>query len=99
MDLSTYKFPDVTKIDLAFPTFNAPRELLEEADKRDLKKGREKFNQLFYYGGEIKLKPYVKGTWKENAYLFARALMASFEPKHEHKEAVCALIFEECLEL
>ena len=39
MDLSTYKFPEVTKVDLAFPTFNTPKELVEEAKKRNPKKG------------------------------------------------------------
>ena len=31
MDLSTYKFPDVTEIDLVFPTVNTTIELVEEA--------------------------------------------------------------------
>ena len=39
----------------------------------------------------------VEGTWKQNAFLYARSLMGSFVPKHEHKELVCAMIFEECL--
>jgi len=99
MDLSTYKFPEVSKIDLAFSTFNTPKELVEEAEKRTLTKGRKKFNELFFSGGEIQLKEDVKGTWKENAFMYARALMSSFAPKHENKEAVCAMIFEECLVL
>ena len=33
MDLSTYKFPEVTKVDLAFPTFNTPKELVAEAEE------------------------------------------------------------------
>jgi hypothetical protein len=97
MDLSTYQFPEVTKADLVFPTFNTPKVLVEEAEKRNPQKGIEKFNQLFYNGGEIKLKADVEGTWKQNAFLYARSLMGSFVPKHEHKELVCAMIFEECL--
>jgi hypothetical protein len=99
MELSTYNFPKVTKVDLAFPTFNTPKELVEEAEKRNPRKGMRKFSELFFYGGEIKLKDDVKGTWKENAYMYARALMGSFSPKHEHKELVVGMIFEECLEL
>lgn len=38
MDLSTYKFPEVTKADLAFPTFNTPKELVAEAKKETHKK-------------------------------------------------------------
>ncbi len=97
MDLSTYKFPEVTKLDLVFPTFNTPKELVEEAEKRNPKKGMEKFRELFFSGGEIELKKDVEGTWKKNAYMYARALMGSWSPKHEHKELVVGMIFEECL--
>ena len=99
MDLSTYKFPEVTKADLAFPTFNTTKELVAEAEKRNPEKGMRKFAELFYKGGSIELKPDVKGTWKENAYMYARALMGSWKPKHEHKELVVGMIFEECLVL
>lgn len=97
MDLSIYKWPEINKIDFAFPIFDAPKELIEEAEKRNPQKGMKKFSELFFSGGKIELKEDVKGTWKENAYLYARALMGSFAPKHEHKELVVGMIFEECL--
>lgn len=93
MNLSEYNWH------MAFPTYDVPKELVEEAEKRNLEKGRRKFAQLFFSGGNIELKDDVKGTWKESAFIYARALMGSFAPKHEHKEAVCAMIFEECLVL
>lgn len=99
MDLSTYPFPKVTEVDLAFPTFDTPKDLLEEAVNRKPKKGMQKFSELFYRGGKIELKDDVVGTWKENAFLYARALMGSFAPKHENKELVVGMIFEECLVL
>jgi hypothetical protein len=99
MDLSTYEFPEVTEVDLAFPTFNTPKELVLEAEKRNPIKGMKKFSELFFSGGEIKLKKDVQGTWKEKAYLYARALMGSWSPKHEHKQLVVGMILEECLEL
>ena len=99
MDLSTYKFPEVSKVDLAFSTFNTIPELLEEANKRNLAKGRKKFNELFFNGGKVEFQKDFEGSWKENAFLYARSLMGSFSPKHEDKEAVCAMIFEECLVL
>ena len=99
MDLSTYKFPEVKEVDLAFPTFDTIEELLEEAKKRNPKKGMKKFSDLFFLGGEITLQEDVKGTWKENAYVYARALMGSWSPKHQHKELVVGMIFEECLVL
>lgn len=99
MDLSTYKFPDVTKVDLVFPTFNTTKELVEEAKKRNPQKGMKKFSELFYSGGKIELQKDVEGTWKQDAYLYARALMGSWAPKHEDKELVVGMIFEECLVL
>jgi len=99
MDLSTYKFPKVTNVDLAFPTFDTSKELVEEAKKRNPKKGMKKFSDLFYNGGKIELQNDVKGTWKEEAYYYARALMGSWTPKHELKELVVGMIFEECLVL
>ena len=99
MDLSTYKFPDVTGLDMAFSTFNTTKELVEEAEKRNPEKGMKKFSELFYSGGKFELKKDVEGTWKENAFLYARALMSSWSPKHEHKELVVGMIFEECLVL
>jgi hypothetical protein len=97
MDLSNYPFPKVTDVDIAFCTFNTPKELLEEAEKRQPRMGMKKFCELFYHGGKVELKEDVPGTWKENAFLYARALMGSFAPKHEHKELVVGMIFEECL--
>ena len=99
MDLSVYNFPKVSKFDMAFPTFNTPKELLEEATKRNPTQGIKKFNELFYSGGKVKFKEDFNGSWKENAWIYARALMGSFEPKHEHKELVVGMILEECLEL
>lgn len=99
MDLSNYKFPEVTDADLAFSTFNTPKELVAEAERRNPRKGMDKFSELFYTGGKIELQSDVKGTWKEKAYWYARALMRSWEPKHEHKELVVGMIFEEVLVL
>lgn len=97
MDLSTYKWPKVTQVDLVFPTFDTTKELVEEAEKRNPQKGIKKFNELFYKGGKIELKEYVAGTWKHDALMYARALIGSFAPKHEHKKLVVGMIFEECL--
>lgn len=95
MDLSKFNFPKVENV--AFSILDTIPELLEEAKKRNPKKGIEKFNEIFYSGGKIYFKEDVEGTWKENAFLYAKALMKSWSPKHEHKEIVVGMIFEECL--
>lgn len=99
MDLSTYNFPEIKGIDFAFSTKDTTPELVEEAKKRNPQKGIEKFNQIFYTGGEIMLKDDVNGTWKEKAIRYAIALMRSYTPNHNDKEIVCAMLFEECLVL
>lgn len=97
MDLSKFKFPEISQLDMAFSTLETNKELLTEAMKRDVSKGENKFNQLFYNGGNLLVQDDYAGSWKENALRYAIALMRSFNPKHEHKTAVCAMIFQECL--
>ncbi len=99
MKLETFNFPVVTGVDIAFSTFNTIPELLEEAKKRSPKKGMQKFSELFFSGGKIELQKDVKGTWKNNAFLYAKALMSSWGPKHQDKELVVGMIFEETLVL
>lgn len=97
-ELKDFPFPKITAVDLAFPTFDTHPELLRMALNEDVTKGVEKFNQLFFKGGEIKLQPdVVEGSWKWDAWLYAKAFMRSWSPKHEHKTIICGLIFQECL--
>lgn len=96
MDLSKFNFKELCENNFSV---NTTPELVAEAQSRNISKGKEKFNQLFFSGGELKLQDDVKGTWKEDAYLYARKLMSSFAPKHENKQDVCAMIFEETLKL
>jgi len=99
MDLSKYKFPDVTKADFALSTIDTDKVLLAEAKERNPRKGIAKFNEIFYSGGKIEFQKDVEGTWKEKAFAYAKCLMKSWSPKHEHKELVVGMIFEECLVL
>jgi hypothetical protein len=95
--LSEFSWPGVTKVDLAFSTFKTIPELLELSTSARWEKGRKKFNELFFTGGDIIYEKEVIGSWKEQALCYALVLMRSFEPKHEDKEAVCAMIFEHTL--
>jgi len=101
MDLKTFEFPDVTGLDMAFSTFRTIPELLEEAKKRDFYDGRTEYNdlfsKLFFSGGKIQFKPDIDEDFKKRAWAYCRSFMGSFEPKHEEKEAICALIMSEVL--
>lgn len=104
MNILKYTYPKVSPIQLGFSTFDAPEVLIEEAKKRGFYDGKTKanelFNKWFFSGletGEIKQREDGDKDEINNALLFARALMGSFTPKQENKEAVCALIFSETL--
>ena len=102
MDLKTFKFQIVTNVDMAFSTFKADKELLAEAKERGFYNGRTKYNDLFstlfFSGGKVKFKQKIDDDFKIKAWNYCRAFMGSWEPKHEEKEAICALIMSELLE-
>jgi len=93
MKLSEFDFKNAEDMGKPF------QELLKEATARTPKKGIEKFSEFFYQGGTPNFQKDVEGTWKEDAWKYARMLMSSWNPKHEHKEIVCGMIFEETLVL
>ena len=56
------------------------------------------FNDWFFCGvTDLQLTP-CKGVDKEKALHHIRAIMGSFEPKHEHKERAVAFLFGEWFE-
>lgn len=90
MELKDFKFPEVTNLDMAFSTFDTEPKLLLMAEQRNPEKAMKKFDELFYSGGKVELQQDVEGSWKEQAYIYAIALMKSGHPKHEHKRIVVA---------
>jgi hypothetical protein len=102
MDLRTFKFPEVTGVDIAFPTFKVDKKLLQEAKDRGFYDGNTPYNSLFstlfFKGGKVKFKKKVDKEYQERAWAYCRAFMGSWEPKHEEKEAICALIMSEIVE-
>lgn len=101
MNLKDFDFPKAPGADMAFPTFNTIPELLEEAKDRGFLHGNTPYNKLFsslfYTGGKIKFKKKVDKELQEKAWPYCKSLMGSWAPKHEHKEAVCAMIMSELL--
>lgn len=99
MNLQKFKFPEVTRIDMAFPTFGTDPELLAEAKARGFYNGNtpynELFSSLFFSGGKVTFKKDVDAEFKKSAWPYLRAFMGSFAPKHEEKEAICAMLLSE----
>jgi hypothetical protein len=102
MDLTKYTFPEVSALDMAFSTFKTDKKLLAEAKERGFYSGdtpyNDLFSKLFFSGGTVKFKDGIDEVFKKNAWSYCRSFMGSFEPKHEEKEAICAMLMSELLE-
>lgn len=101
MNLAEYQFPELSKVDMAFSALKTDKVLLAEAKERGFYNGRTPYNdlfrKLFYRGGQVAFKEGVNEEFKAKAWPYLRAFMGSFEPKHEEKEAICALLMSELL--
>jgi len=101
LDLRKFKFPKVDDVNMVFSTFNTIPELLDEATNRGFLNGNTPYNKifstLFFEGGVVKFKDNIDESWGNPMWAYYRALATSHEPKHEHKEAVCAMILSELI--
>ena len=100
LDLRTFPWPQVTGLDIAFPTRDTDAKLLAEAKRRGYddypeKPGVKMFSTLFYSGGRIKFREDVPEEYRKNVYAYLRSFMGSWAPKHEHKMAVCGMLLDE----
>jgi hypothetical protein len=103
MDIKNFNFPELTALDMVFSTLKTDAELLAEARKRGFYNGYTKFNdlfsKLFFSGGKLNLKEDLDENFKMKAVPYLKAFMMSFEPKHEEKEAICAMLFSELIDI
>jgi hypothetical protein len=87
--------PDVTGLDMAFGTVNglpAYADVPDEFKRHNGTRWNEMFNRWFYSGlSGLSVIP-RDGVDPDKALRHIKALMGSFEPKHEHKEAGCAYL-------
>lgn len=99
MDLKEFDFPDVSKADMAFPTFRALPELKKEAEARGYDmNSTPKFDQIFYSGGRVVMKEGVDPEYRQKVYMYVRAFMGSFQPKHEDKAIIAEMLWDEIIE-
>lgn len=103
MDIRKFDFPKVTGLDVAFPTIRTDAVLLAEARARGFYNGRTPYNELFstlfFSGGKLNYKKDLPEEFKKQAIPYLKAFMGSFEPKHEEKEAICALLLSELVDI
>jgi len=102
MNLKEYDFPELNGLQIAFSTLKTDEKLLAEAKERGFYGGHTEYNalfsNLFFNGGELNLKKDLSEDFKNKALKYLKAFMGSFEPKHEEKEAISALILSELCE-
>ena len=102
IDLMQYNYPNPTGADIAFPTYDTIPELLEEAQRRGFDNHYnpyvQLFSDLFFNGGEVVFKRGINEEKQKEIWVYVRSFMGSWAPKHEHKEAICAMLMSEILE-
>ena len=102
MNLITFPFPKVSDAEIVFSTQLTIPALLKEAKKRGFYAGdtpyNKLFSQLFFYGGKLKFKKDLPEDFVASAMRYMKSFMCSFEPKHEEKEAICAMLLSELAE-
>ena len=97
-----FQFPVLTDAQVAFSSVRTNDYLLNIAKQQGFYNGHTAYNELFstlfYKGGSVTFKEGLDEAYKAKAWRYLRALMGSFVPKHEEKEAVCALILSDLCE-
>lgn len=92
----------VSDLDVAFPA--TVKHLMPSMDSipQEFHNGSTKWNNLvsaWFFKGLTKLDMSPKdGIEKSDAMRHIKAIMGSFEPKHEHKEAACAYLLSKWFE-
>ena len=92
---------DVSDLDIAFGAIKGlmpPMASIPEEFHHSRSWGNKLFSDWFYAGlKSLELTPKA-GIDKQKALRHIRAIMGSFEPKHEHKEAAVAFLFDHWFE-
>lgn len=99
LSLAAYPFPEINQVDIVFATIKTDPVLLEEAKKRGFymkdTPANQMFNELFNNGGRLICKEVIDPDYLKRGILYLKALMRSFVPRHEEKEAICSMLLDE----
>lgn len=99
LSLAAYPFPEISKVDMVFATVSTDPILLEEAKRRGFymkdTPANRMFNELFSNGGRLICSEEINPDYLKRAIAYLKALMRSYAPRHEEKEAVCAMLLDE----
>ena len=102
MDIKKFDFPETSDAERGFPARAVDPEMLKEAKAQGFLHGHTPYNKLFsdifFSGKTVEFKKDLDPKFKEKAVPYMQSVMGSWESKHEHKEAVCALLLSELVE-
>lgn len=110
---TTLPKPKLTKDtdDLRMYEFDPFDPLCQKTDRILLQKAKDRgyynastpynklFNSLFYEGGRLSFRSDVDLAFRKRAMQYLKCLIQSFEPSHKDKEAVCALMLSEIVDV
>ena len=89
-------FPEVSQVDIIFGGY--PHDWFETVLKTKREEEDHKYcdmmESIFFNGGSIPINTELDKEYISKGIRILKAVMGSFEPKHEHKEFVCALILK-----
>lgn len=95
-------YPEVTDVDIAFGIV-PDKKMISKAMEAGFYNGNTKYNdmfsKLFFNGGSLKFKKDLNKEFAEKALRYYKAVAVSFGSKHEEKEAVCAMVLSELVEI
>lgn len=93
------EFPEIKELDTMFgsipqPFFNDTLRLAQEEGFSFYGHNEwvKRFDELFFKGGYLKLNKDLDKEYLSKGSALFRAIAKSFEPKHENKTLVCAMI-------
>lgn len=93
-------FPIISDLDVAFGEY--PKEwfnnILKIEDTPEDKKWFVLASNLFFKGGTIPINKNLSEEYRYNGYRILKAVMSSFNCKHEDKEKVCGFILKSLCE-
>ena len=96
---TVFPIAEVFDLDIAFPANVSHLMPAYEDIPREFKHGSGKWNRLvsdWFFCGLKNLQLVPKdGTDQTKALRHIKAIIGSFEPKHEHKEAACAYLLSQ----
>ena len=99
MDLQKFNFPESD----IFSDMETNHELLAESKRRGYYNGNTPYNDLFsnlfFNGGKLNLKKELDEKFRQKALSYLFIFMRSYEPSHEDKEAICAMILSELVDI